>query len=119
MSDEEVTKLVSNSLQSMRNIFPEFDQFSFTPRTIPDSDSGEPHSKFIFYSEFLEIITNRYYLYLYCVTSGGHVRDVRGPGDDQQVADSEGQPRQVHPAGQARIQVILNEDFTITEKARA
>ena len=48
MSDEEVTKLVSNSLQSMRNIFPEFDQFSFTPRTIPDSDSGGPHSNFIF-----------------------------------------------------------------------
>ena len=44
VSDEEVTKLVSNSLQSMRNIFPEFDQFSFTPRTIPDSDSGGPHS---------------------------------------------------------------------------
>ena len=34
-------------------------------------------------------------------------RDVRGPGDDQQVADSQGQPRQVHPAGQARIQVVL------------
>ena len=105
MSDEEVTKLVSNSLQSMRNIFPEFDQFSFTPRTIPDSDSGGPHSKFIFHSEFLEIISTRYYLH--CITSGGHVRDVRGPGDDQQVADSEGQPRQVHPAGQARIQVVV------------
>ena len=46
-------------------------------------------------------------VYCPCVGSGGHVRDVRGPGDDQQVADSEGQPRQVHPAGQARIQVVV------------
>ena len=44
-------------------------------------------------------------VYCPCVGSGGHVRDVRGPGDDQQVEDSQGQPRQVHPAGQARIQV--------------
>ena len=102
MSDEEVTKLVSNSLQSMRNIFPEFDQFSFTPRTIPDSDSGGPHANVIFHFEFLEIISIVYY------TSGGHVRDVRGPGDDQQVADSKGQPRQVHTAGQARIQVVCS-----------
>ena len=49
------------------------------------------------------LLETRYYLH--CITSGGHVRDVRGPGDDQQVADSQGQPRQVHPAGQARIQV--------------
>ena len=49
VSDEEVTKLVSNSLQSMRNIFPEFDQFSFTPRTIPDSDSGGRHSNFTYF----------------------------------------------------------------------
>ena len=59
VSDEEVTKLVSNSLQSMRNIFPEFDQFSFTPRTIPDSDSGEPHANFIFHFEYLQIVSTR------------------------------------------------------------
>ena len=52
----------------------------------------------------LYLLETRYYLH--CITSGGHVRDVRGPGDDQQVADSEGQPRQVHTAGQARIQVV-------------
>jgi len=39
VSDDEVTKLVSNSLQSIRNIFPEFDKFSFCPRTISDNDS--------------------------------------------------------------------------------
>ena len=107
MSDEEVTKLVSNSLQSMRNIFPEFDQFSFTPRTIPDSDSGG-HTQTLFSTSSickLYLLETRYYLY--CITSGGHVRDVRGPGDDQQVADSAGQPRQVHTAGQTRIQVVV------------
>ena len=31
---------MSNSLQSIRNIFPEFDQFSFSPRKISDNDSG-------------------------------------------------------------------------------
>ena len=53
----------------------------------------------------LYLLETRYYLH--CITSGGHVRDVRGPGDDQQVADSQGQPRKVHPAGQARIQVVV------------
>ena len=102
MSDEEVTKLVSNSLQSMRNIFPEFDQFSFTPRTIPDSDSGGATLKHYFPLR----VSGDGDITCY-ITSGGHVRDVRGPGDDQQVADSEGQPRQVHTAGQARIQVVV------------
>ena len=102
MSDEEVTKLVSNSLQSMRNIFPEFDQFSFTPRTIPDSDSGAWATGKLYFLHYVDII----YI-VNTITSGGHVRDVRGPGDDQQVADSQGQPRQVHPAGQARIQVVV------------
>lgn len=39
VSDDEVTKLVTNSLQSMKKIFPQFDNFSFSPRTISDSDS--------------------------------------------------------------------------------
>ena len=39
VSDDEVSKLVSSSLQPMQGLFPEFDKFSFCPRTIPDSDS--------------------------------------------------------------------------------
>ena len=45
VSDDEVTKLVSNSLQTVKNIFPEFDKFSFSPRTISDNDSGELHRR--------------------------------------------------------------------------
>lgn len=39
-------------------------------------------------------------------SSDGHVLDVLGLGNDLQVADSPGQPREVHPAGQARLQVL-------------
>ena len=39
VSDDEVSKLVSSSLQPMQALFPEFDKFSFCPRTIPDSDT--------------------------------------------------------------------------------
>ena len=45
--------------------------------------------------------------------SDGHVLDVLGLGNDLQVADSPGQPREVHPAGQARLQVLKEESLVL------
>ena len=40
VSESEVTRLVTSSLQPLVNQLPDFTKFSFCPRTLPDEDSG-------------------------------------------------------------------------------
>ena len=86
-----MAKLVSSSVQSVRQTFPDFASFTFLPRLIPDHDSTL--AMFAMFEDLGAVA--RYRTTADCFTVHRTA----------QVPDTPGLPRKVHSDGEERLQV--------------